>query len=188
MNKCKHCKECQDYLYERINKKGNLVSFIYCNGNKEIVENHNWWIQSRGYAITSDYVDGKQKYLHHFCKDDTNNIIDHYNGNRRDNRLSNLLEMSQTENCQNRHDMRSNRFCGVYHDKIKGVYKSVINIRISDDGKYRVKYLGEFGTPLEAFHRYVQELKVLGKPINTTTREYKEYRCWLDEQAQTRLC
>ena len=59
---------------------------------------------------------------------------------------------------------------------------------ISDDGKYTCKQLGEFNTPLEAFHRYIQELKKLDKPINTTTKEFKEYSEWLEQRKQTVLC
>jgi len=75
--------------------------------------------------------------------------IDHINGNRSDNRLENLRVVSRAENCQNRHNVRSDSKTGVLGAcKNGGTYKAEIK-------KNGVRtYLGRFKTAAEAGAAY----------------------------------
>lgn len=80
------------------------------------------------------------------------NIIDHINGEKSDNRLSNLRDGSQQENCQNERQARStNRIglLGVSLHKKTGKFKA----QIAALGVNH--YLGLFLTPQEAHEAYL---------------------------------
>ena len=87
--------------------------------------------------------------------------IDHINGDRADNRISNLRLVSHRENGQNRKDKRENtkssRFVGVSFDKHAGKWKSCIKI----NGKN--KHLGLFTSEEEAHQAYQTALNLLGE-------------------------
>ena len=79
------------------------------------------------------------------------NLIDHVNGNRADNRISNLREASRSENAQNmRNAHDDNGSSGLL-----GVSKNGYGwqARICLNGKQR--YLGTFPTPQEANSAYL---------------------------------
>lgn len=95
-----------------------------------------WRIETggRGYAahrLIWQYVHGEQP----------DGEIDHINGNRADNRISNLRVVTRAQNCQNRHNVRSDSKTGVLGAcKNGGTYKAEIvknGVRI---------YLGRFKT------------------------------------------
>lgn len=77
--------------------------------------------------------------------------IDHINGDRSDNRLSNLREASVQENAQNRKRRSDNKsgFAGVSRHK-DGKWVSSITVAQTS------KYLGIFKTPEEARDAYLQ--------------------------------
>jgi hypothetical protein len=76
--------------------------------------------------------------------------IDHRNGDRTDNRITNLREASQTENNANASVRTDNRcgFKGVRINPISGRYRARIRI----NGK--AKHLGYFDSPEEAHSAY----------------------------------
>lgn len=78
--------------------------------------------------------------------------VDHINGNRADNRLTNLRLLSMQENAVNRRPNRraSSRFKGVSLMKSRG--KVVIRARINIDG--RMKSLGCFSSEEDAARAY----------------------------------
>ena len=80
------------------------------------------------------------------------NMLDHINGNKLDNRISNLREATHQENMQNKTKADSDSktgFLGVYlHQK-----KFLARIQVS---KGRRKYLGRFDTPEEAHEAYLK--------------------------------
>lgn len=83
--------------------------------------------------------------------------IDHINGVRNDNRICNLREASNAENCQNA-DIRSDNtsgYIGVYWNKRTS--KWVANIRVD----YKLKRLGLFDTPEEAYAAYLKAKEAL---------------------------
>ena len=75
--------------------------------------------------------------------------IDHINGNRADNRISNLREASRRENMCNRKSHRDGRLHGTWYYTNINKYGSCIKI-----GEHR-KYLGYFSTEEAAHHTYL---------------------------------
>jgi hypothetical protein len=78
------------------------------------------------------------------------NLIDHINGNKSDNRFSNLREATNAENLSNRLADKTNStgFKGVYPNKHRPGYSATI----TTNGKKH--YLGYFQTPEEAHAAY----------------------------------
>lgn len=76
--------------------------------------------------------------------------IDHINGNKKDNRISNLRECSQAENNQNYAAFKCNKtgLIGAHWHKARNKWKSSIGV----DGKNI--YLGMFDTAQEAHKAY----------------------------------
>lgn len=80
--------------------------------------------------------------------------IDHINGNRSDNRLTNLRNVTRAENCKN---IKSGKGSfGVYQDKKTGRWYAQIRV----NGKN--KHLGTYATEKEAIDRRKQAEKVGG--------------------------
>lgn len=80
------------------------------------------------------------------------NNIDHINGIRFDNRISNLREATYSENMQNRKSSPSNSttgFLGVMFDKSRSQWKATIKV----NGVY--KYLGRYNSAEEAHQAYL---------------------------------
>jgi len=83
-------------------------------------------------------------------------IIDHINGNGLDNRLSNLREVTQQENCHNIKKLPNHNttgYMGVSYYKAGKKYSAHINI----NGKK--KHLGYFITALDAHNAYLTAKK-----------------------------
>ena len=116
----------------------------------DLVKNHTWNIQSNGYARSSD-VESKSFLLHRmimgFPKD---LIIDHKNGNIKDNRRSNLRLATYSENLHNTGIRKTNTsgFKGVSFHK----YSKKWQATCYRDGKQ--VYIGTFSTPEKAAQAY----------------------------------
>lgn len=182
---CQHCADCEFYHYERYNKKGNKVEFDYCNGNKFFVENNNWWIHQRGYAVTSRYIYGRQRYLHTLFKKNNKKVIDHINGIRNDNRLCNLRQVSQDINCQNKHNERASKYPGVFYNKKQNKWVCVVSK--GNDETYSQKHMGTFNTEEEAYHCYVKTLQKDGRELDYESKHHKRYLRWLNHKEQSVL-
>lgn len=77
--------------------------------------------------------------------------IDHINGNIKDNRIENLRNVSNRENCRNHYKHRAGKLVGA--NKNHGKWQP--NIRV----KGKLLYLGNFDTEKEAHEEYVKYLK-----------------------------
>ena len=101
------------------------------------------------------------------------NCIDHINGNKSDNRISNLRDVTHSENLRNQKKPRSDNksgFLGVcIHKRINGEIKFGAQIRT--DGK--PTFLGLFDTPNEAHMAYMQA-KRIAHPITEQANERAE--------------
>lgn len=121
-------------------------------------------VNSNGYIAIC--IDGHRHYAHRlawfhcFGKWPEGNLqVDHINGIKSDNRLSNLRPVTPSQNKQNTHKPRRDNasgFAGVKFNKACGKFEA--NIRIP--GQRNKKYLGLFQTPEEA-HRAYMAAKVI---------------------------
>lgn len=182
---CKHCNKCETHKYKRYNKVGNLVEFLYCNGNKFFVENNNWWIHQRGYAVTSQYIYGRQRYLHTLFKKNNKKVIDHINGIRNDNRLCNLRQVTPDINCQNKHNERSSIYPGVFWDKKANGWRCTVSKGHADT--FVQKNCGIYNSEEEAYKRYIEELISEGRQVDVESKHHKKYLRWLERKEQTVL-
>lgn len=113
-------------------------------------------IDRQGYAHIK--IDGRDYFAHRIAWLLTTGAwplaqIDHINGLKADNRLSNLREASQAENMRNRPMYRNNEtgFKGVTFNKRDGRWQA----RIKRDGK--LIHLGQFKSPEDASAAYAEE-------------------------------
>lgn len=85
--------------------------------------------------------------------------IDHKNGDRADNRIRNLREATNADNCQNKRiastSNKSTKLLGCYFHKPSGKFRAAIGI----NGKNR--HLGYFDTPDQAHAKYVEAKREL---------------------------
>ena len=104
--------------------------------------------------LQSGYVsNGKHKYLHRLIMNPPDNMcVDHINGNKIDNRKSNLRICTNQQNQMNRGKKKNNKsgFKGVWFDKSKNKYRTQISV----DGKK--KHLGLFEKSEDAYKAYCE--------------------------------
>lgn len=117
-----------------------------------LIKQHNWVIDSRGYLVwkTMDkYRKNITKIFHRIVMDTPKGMdTDHINGNKLDNRRSNLRICTHKENCQNV-NKRLNT-----HSVYKGVTKDIkakTNQWVAYVGGMRI---GQFSTELSAAMAY----------------------------------
>ena len=113
----------------------------------ELIKNIKWCMNKDGYAINSTI--GKMHRLIMNCP--TDKVIDHKNGNRLDNRKSNLRICTQSENIKNQNKQKRNtssQYKGVCYCKQKN--KWVVRIQINN----KRKHIGYYGSEYEASIAY----------------------------------
>lgn len=97
-----------------------------------------WYLSDTGYAMNKSR--GRIMRMHRVIMNpDEGLVVDHLNGDRLDNRRSNLRVTTQAENCRNRKDTR-----GVCFDKSRGKWMT----------SYRGKFYGRYDTEREALAAY----------------------------------
>lgn len=82
-------------------------------------------------------------------------VIDHIDGNKTNNKISNLRSVSERVNQQNQYRHREGKLVGTSFRKTTGKWRSLIKV------KGKQKELGTFNTEEEAHQRYLQELRTL---------------------------
>lgn len=118
--------------------------------DEHFLKERTWSVHTSGYASAVRRINGKnvRVYLHcEIMKRKSGEVIDHKNGDRLDNRRSNLRVVSASDNNRNRsarHARNTSGHRGVHYDKVKGKWraKAVVN------GKSN--HLGYFSTSEEA--------------------------------------
>lgn len=112
---------------------------------------HSWHSTEKGYAATTVYADGKRisvrmhRMLMGLGSGDSRQV-DHINGNRADNRRSNLRICTASENSRNRALTTANKsgIKGVYFYKPQNKWRGEVEVEGS------VFMVGTFNTPEEA--------------------------------------
>ena len=188
---CKHCNTCKDFEYFRFDRKGNLQCFQYCKGGAEEVALSEWYIQKDGYAYSTKGINGRKTFYHTLFKKNSEMIIDHINGDRTDNRLRMLREISPSENSQNnilwKHKRITSKYPGVYWNRHDECWMCIAR-KYKQNNPDHVKLQKQgFKTEEEAFEQYIKFLKELGREVNTETEAYKDYLKWKGEQQQSTL-
>lgn len=92
-------------------------------------------------------------FLHY--KNWPKNQIDHINGNRTDNKIENLREVTARQNSQNQVKHRKGKLVGANYFKSRNKWASEIVI------KRKRKFLGYFSTEEDAHNAYMKEVKKL---------------------------
>lgn len=143
--------DIKDYL--EYNSRLGIFTWVRDPGFKPLKNTIAGSVSFSGYIKIS--FQNKMYYAHrlawYFSYDQWPNFqIDHINGNRQDNRISNLREANASQNQYNRGIPKNNEsgFKGVYY--IRRLHKWKAEIRI--EGK--LKYLGLFNSPEEASKAY----------------------------------
>lgn len=120
-----------------------------------LVSQYHWHVDDAGYARTNIWRDGRKQSaprMHRLVMDvtDPNTHVDHINGNKLDNRKSNLRLCNRRQNLQNRTKQSNNKsgYKGVVYDKSRARWKAEIGY----NGKR--KHLGRFDTAEEAYAAY----------------------------------
>lgn len=107
INLCKHCEVCQTFIYDRQTRKKHY-KFLYCKGNKELVESYDWYIEvpKKGkslYVMCSQPKKFGYLRLHtYYARDGF--VIDHKDQNGLNNTLKNLRLIPKRKNSHNRPD------------------------------------------------------------------------------------
>lgn len=153
-------------------KSGDIATLTMSSGREVLIDSADLnlvtqykWRVSAGYAKAHDRtnqagVDAKGVFLHRLvmgCTVGDGRYVDHINGNRLDNRKSNLRICSQAENMRNtkiRSDNRSG-FKGVRSHKGGSKWTASISVN-----KKRT-YLGIFDTPEAAYDAYCKAAQEL---------------------------
>lgn len=188
---CKYCNNCEDFEYVRFDRNGNLQCFQYCKAGAEQVKLSEWYIQKDGYAYSTGKINGKKQFYHTLFKKDEDMIIDHISGDRTDNRLRMLREISPSENSQNnilwKHKRVTSKYPGVYWNRHDECWMCIARkYKQNNPNHIRLQKQG-FNSEEEAFECYIKFLKELGREVNTETDAYKDYLKWKGEKQQSTL-
>lgn len=123
----------------------------------ERLSRHKWRANSGGYAVRdSPSVNGKRHaiYMHREIMSPASGVvIDHINGDKRDNRRENLRVCSRSENLRNQRRRSDNTsgFKGVNRHTQKGLrHPWIARVKVN----HRGIHLGCFATPEEAARAY----------------------------------
>lgn len=82
----------------------------------------------------------KRAFLHRIVIGNTlgkDEMIDHINGNRLDNRMVNLRVVNTKQNALNKKDTKNGKYRGVYENKVKKIFQTIV---VFDGKKYYAGY------------------------------------------------
>ena len=141
---------------------------LYDDALDSMLSHFAWSVSNHGYAQAN--IGTKKILMHRFIMGAKGeDLVDHINGNKLDNRRENLRFASKGQNAQNsRKPPSATGFIGVSFDK-----DGYIKAGIKHHGKRR--HIGMFKTPLEAAIAYDREaLKLYGPDARTNYKHFSE--------------
>lgn len=158
--------------YFSYNHKTGKIINIYKRCDKILIGDEPGSLSDGGYIIIS--VKNNKIRAHRlawrlYYKNWPKKQLDHINGNRSDNRICNLRETSQRENCQNRKEHRKGHLVGTCFYKKIGKFAARLRI------KNKKLHLGFFETQLEAHEQYLRALKAIETREFKSAKELRDY-------------
>lgn len=138
-----------------------LSEIQFDDQDADLVGKWKWRVTGNGYAYRNAWVDGRsvKTYLHRVILNPTGSVeVDHINGDRLDNRRSNLRPCTRADNnaaARRTRKGRSSKFRGVTWAKDKQRWQAQIGYR----GKNII--LGRFAAEEDAARRYDEEARKL---------------------------
>lgn len=117
------------------------------------VADFSWYFHSEGYAARRETIDGKSRiiYMHRqLLNAPADMVVDHVNGNRLDNRRSNIRLATHSQNNVNadRPAHNTSGYKGVSWSKVAGRWEAYVTVN------RKKKYLGLFLTAEAAAKEY----------------------------------
>lgn len=141
-------------LYNSKNEE--IARAIIDSSDIELINKYKWCKDKNGYVKNS-----KQQYLHRILLNETIQYIDHINGDKLDNRRSNLRACSNSDNLKNRVNLPSNNTSGILGVRFRKD-RNKWYAELKADGV--VHRLGSYETKEEAIRARLEgELKYFGK-------------------------
>ena len=155
---CKNCDSCEKLIYKRILKSGRKIQFIYCKGNKNIIDSYKWTVDNhkkRTEIFTTKKIDGTHRQITYFFHKGKNEVISPVDGNILNFSLDNIERLTKRQISQ-KYSFGSSKFPGVSIKNIKT--KTGNHVRwqacLKKDGNE--VYLGIFDDEYQAAHAYYQ--------------------------------
>lgn len=137
-------------------KNEEVAKAIIDTSDVELVKGHKWCRDKNGYV-----KDSKQQYLHRLILNEYDQYIDHVDGNKLDNRRSNLRACSNANNLKNRVNLPSNNTSGIIGVRFRKDRNKWYAELQADGVTHR---LGSYVTKEEAIKARLEgELKYFGK-------------------------
>lgn len=155
--------------YNDFEVKDNVVN-VYIGNSKDMTmlcDIEDWerlkecyWIEQLGYAVAIKDYEWLRFHRVVMKIDDPKIQVDHINGNKLDNRKSNLRLCTNQENSMNKYENSNNTsgYKGVYFDKERGKWRGAIQY----NGK-SIKSSKRYNTPEEAYQWYIKKSNELFK-------------------------
>lgn len=130
----------------RLAKKGTVAGSVYSNGYRVVGVDQTYYLVHR------------LVWVHHYGEPPKLNV-DHINGDRLDNRIANLRDVSKSKNAQNQRkchgDKKSCDLIGATWDKSNKNWKAQLVLN------RKTVYIGRFKTPEDAHAAYLEAKRKL---------------------------
>ncbi|MBQ6220062.1 MAG: tyrosine-type recombinase/integrase [Methanobrevibacter sp.] len=175
---CKYCDKCEKLVYKRVLKSGREIRFIYCKGNRNIINLYKWNIDTyrkRPEIYTSCRIDGYQRQITYFFHRGKNEVISPVDGNLLNFSLDNLERLTKGQLMQ-KYTRGASKFPGVNVKNIKTKDGDYVKWKASLRKNGKLIYLGIFDDEYQAAHAYYQYCIKYEIPIRKDEiyNEYKE--------------
>lgn len=153
---CKNCDKCEKLVYKRVLKSGREIKFIYCKGNKNIVDLYKWTVdvhKKRPEIYTTKRIEGNHRQITYFFHRGKNEVISPVDGNILNFSLDNLERLHKNQIMQKYH-IGASQFPGVSIKHIRTKTGEQIKWQACLKINGKEHYLGVFEDEYMAAHAY----------------------------------